>query len=417
MTVGGHDGAGLMEMERMAEPEAAGRSTASGAATADVVVIGLGAVGSATLHRLALAGVRAIGIDRFKPPHDHGSTHGESRITRLAVAEGPEYVPLVRRSHAIWRELEAETGETLFEQIGLLMIAEGDGARSHGHDGFLRRTIGIARDHAIPHELLDSAEIRRRYPQFQVADAERAYFEPSAGALLVERCVEVQLRLARALGAEIRTDEAVLRIEPCGSGVAVTTSRGRIEAGRAVLAAGAWLPGLAGGNLARVASVHRQVLTWFEATEPALYDPARCPVFIWMHGADEADYLYGFPLLPGASGVKAASERYPGHVEPDAVERVVSAEEARAIYDRHVAGRLRGVGSRVVKAATCLYTVTPDAGFILDRLHEDGRILAASACSGHGFKHSPAIGEHLAALAIGGGAAAEASFALARFGD
>ena len=296
------------------------------------------------------------------------------------------------------------------------MIAEGDGARSHGHDGFLRRTIDIASDHSIPFELLDSAEIRRRYNQFQVADAERAYFEPSAGILHVERCVEVQLRLARALGAEIRTDEAVLRIEPSGSGVAVTTERGRIEAGRAVLAAGAWLPGLAGGHLARVAQVHRQVLTWFEATEPALYDPARCPPFIWMHGADESDYLYGFPLLPGAPGVKAATERYAGHVEPDAIDRVVSAAEAQAIYDRHVAGRLRGVGSRVMKSATCLYTVTPDAGFVLDRLHEDGRVIAASACSGHGFKHSPAIGEHLAALAIGDAAAAEASFALARFG-
>ena len=400
----------------MAEQAAAARETKSAAATTDVVVVGLGAVGSATLHRLALAGVRAIGIDRFDPPHDRGSTHGETRITRLAIAEGPQYVPLVRRSHAIWRELEAESGETLFEQIGLLMIAEGDGPRSHGHDGFLRRTIDIARDHAVVHELLDSGEIRRRYPQFQVSDAERGYFEPSAGALLVERCVDVQLRLARALGAEIRSNEAVLRIEPCGSGVAVTTDRGRIEAGRAVLAAGAWLPGLAGERLTRVTSVHRQVLTWFEATEPALYDPARCPVFIWMHGAAEEDYLYGFPLLPGAPGVKAASERYPGHVDPDAVDRIVSAAEARAIYDRHVGPRLRGVGSRVVKSATCLYTVTPDAGFILDRLHADGRILAASACSGHGFKHSPAIGEQLAALAVGGDAAAEASFALARFG-
>jgi sarcosine oxidase len=134
-----------------------------------------------------------------------------------------------------------------------------------------------------------------------------------------------------------------------------------------------------------------------------------------MHGADESDYLYGFPLMPGAPGVKAATERYPGHVEPDATDRVVSAAEAQATYDRHVAGRLRGVGSRVMKSATCLYTVTPDAGFVLDRLHEDGRVIAASACSGHGFKHSPAIGEHLADLAIGA-AAAETSFALARFG-
>ncbi len=125
--------------------------------TADVVVIGLGAVGSATLHRLALRGVQAVGIDRFDPPHDRGSTHGETRITRLSIAEGAAYVPLARRSHAIWRELEAQTGETLFSQIGMLVIGEGDGAPSHGQAGFLGSTLAIAASHAIPHELLDSA--------------------------------------------------------------------------------------------------------------------------------------------------------------------------------------------------------------------------------------------------------------------
>ena len=383
--------------------------------TADVVVVGLGAVGSATLHRLALRGVRAVGIDRFDPPHDRGSTHGESRITRLAVAEGPAYVPLARRSHQIWRELEEQTGERLFLPVGMLMIGEGDGAPSHGQKGFLGSTLGIARTYAVPHEVLDSTEIRRRYPQFQVRDADRGYFEPGAGVLFPERCVAAQLRLAREKGAAVRTGETVLALEPCGSGVAVVTDKGRVEAGRAVLAAGAWLPGLAGGALPWLTSVHRQVLLWFAPDEPALYDPVRCPVFIWMHGAGEEDYLYGFPILPGGSGVKAASERYGGHVDPDLVDRTVSEMEARAIFDRHIDGRLRGVTSRVIRAATCLYTVTPDAGFIMDRLWEDGTVLAASACSGHGFKHSPALGEHLAAMATEPGFAGEASFALGRF--
>ena len=383
--------------------------------TADVIVVGLGAVGSAALHRLALRGVRALGIDRFHPPHDQGSTHGQTRLTRMAIAEGAVYLPLVRRSHEIWRELEAQTGETLLQQIGMLLIAEGDGPPSHGKPAFLGSTVAIARAHGIAHELLASAEIRRRYPQFGVRDAERAYFEPSAGVLFPERCVAVQLGLAAALGAQVRTGETVLGVEPSGAGVAVVTDQDRYEAARVILAAGAWLPELAGGALPGLAAVHRQTLLWFESDQPQLYDPARCPVFIWQHGASELDYLYGFPLLPGSEGVKAATERYDGHVAPDAVDRRVSPAEVDAIYRRHVAGRLRGVSDRLVKAATCLYTVTPDAGFILDRM-ADGRVIVASACSGHGFKHSPAVGEHLAALAVDATQAGEPEFALARFG-
>jgi sarcosine oxidase len=384
--------------------------------TADVVVIGLGAVGSATLHRLALQGVKVVGIDRFDPPHDRGSTHGETRITRLSIAEGPAYVPLARRSHEIWRELEAETGETLFAQIGLLVIGEGDGAPSHGQAGFLGSTLAMAASHDIPHEVLDSGEIKRRYPQFVVRDEERAYFEPSAGVLFPERSVALQLRLARELGAVVRTGETVLSIAPSGSGVAVVTDKGRVEAGRVVLAAGAWLPGLAGGSAPRVTSVERQVFLWFDPEEPDLYDPARCPPFIWTYGASEEDYLYGFPTLPGTTGVKAGTERYAGHVDPDRIDREVSDAEATEIYERHIAGRLRGFGNRLLKTATCLYTVTQDAGFIIDRLGEEGRVLVASCCSGHGFKHSPALGEELARLAIEPERAAEASFALARFG-
>ena len=234
--------------------------------------------------------------------------------------------------------------------------------------------------------------------------------------LFPERCVALQLRLAKANGAVVRTGETVGAITPSGSGVSIVTDKGRIEAGRVILTAGAWLPGLAGGTLPDVTAVHRQTILWFDPDEPALYNPARCPAFIWMHGAREDDYLYGFPMLPGTTGVKAASERYYGHVDPDQVDRVVSVAEQAEVYDRHITGRLRGVGNRLLKSATCLYTVTPDAGFIIDRLGEDGRVLAASCCSGHGFKHSPALGEELAALAIDPVRAPEASFALARFG-
>ena len=382
--------------------------------TADAVVVGLGAVGSATLHRLAKQGVRAIGLDRYHPPHDRGSTHGESRITRLGVGEGHAYAAMVRRSHEIWRELEAETGETLFLQTGgLIMGPVSGGTRHHGADDFVRRSIAVATANDVPHEVLDSAEIGRRYPQLGLNGDELGYFEPSAGVVLPERCVEVQLRLAKQLGAGLRLGETVLSVTERPGRVEIVTDQGRIEAGRVIMAAGAWIPGLAG--LDAHAKVYRQTLHWYPAADPAAYAPERFPVFIWIHGAGQEDYFYGFPCLDGAT-VKAASERYASAIAPDAVDRVVIPGESAAVHERHVAGRLLGVGSQAVRAATCLYTVTPDAGFLVDRMPGTTRVIVASACSGHGFKHSSALGEALAGIA----AAAEmpdamGSFALGRF--
>ena len=364
---------------------------------ADVIVIGLGAVGSATLHRLAKAGVRAIGIDRFAPPHDRGSTHGESRITRLGVGEGPAYASLVRRSHGIWRELEAETGESLMLQTGGLVMGPAEGATlHHGKPDFVRRSIAVAEANAIPHEVLGAAEIGRRYPQFGLTGGETAYFEPSAGLVMPERCVAVQLRLAAQLGAAIRTGEAVLAIRQHGDTVEVVTDKARYGAGRVVLSAGAWLPGLAGAAVAARAVPYRQTLHWFAAEHPADYAPERFPVFIWMHGAGPEDYFYGFPVLPGSQSVKVASERYAAPVDPDTSDRTVPPSESAAIYARHVAGRLHGVTPTVDRAAACLYTVTPDAGFLIDTVPDAPGVLMASACSGHGFKHSSGLGELLA---------------------
>jgi sarcosine oxidase len=377
--------------------------------TADIVVVGLGAMGSATLHRLARRGAHVIGIDRFDPPHTLGSTHGETRITRLAVAEGPEYVPLVQRSNAIWRELEAETGETLFIQNGGLVIAEGDGAPSHGKPAFLGATIAIARAHGIAHEILGSAEIRHRWPQFRVRDRERAYFEPAAGILFPERAIATQLRLARQHGATIRPNEQVLSVSAHASGVGIVTDKGRIEAGQVVLTAGPWLPGLV-PSLARHTRVLRQTQLWFAPEQPELYTPETCPIFIWQHGPGEEDYLYGFPAVPGGSGVKSGTERYGAPTTPDTVDRTVPEAEWRDIHARHIAPHLHGLGDRLTKSNSCLYTCTPDAHFIVDRADT---IITASPCSGHGFKHSPAMGEHLAAMALDG-AATEAIFSPSR---
>ena len=346
----------------------------------DAIVVGLGAMGSAATYQLAKAGASVVGIDRYAPPHDRGSSHGETRITRLAIGEGSQYVPLVKRSHELWREIEDETGERIFTETGMVLIGAGRAARLHGADDFLASTIAAANDHDVEHETLTAAETKQRFPQLALSGDERgAYYEPGAGYLRPERAVAAQLALAKQHGAEIRTNERVLEV---ASG-RVRTNEATYDARNVVLAVGPWTPELVKGDFA----VHRQVQYWFEADE-RLSD---LPIFIWELGRGPDDFLYGFPASAGA--MKLASEDYASTTTPDACDRVVAEAERRRFHARFVEGRVDGVGKRCVKATTCLYTVTPDRGFVIE--DRDG-ILLVSACSGHGFKHSAAIGEQVA---------------------
>jgi sarcosine oxidase len=384
-------------------------------ATADAIVVGLGAMGSAALYQLARRGARAIGVDRFRPPHDQGSSHGESRITRQAIGEGREYVPFVLRSHEIWRELEAETGEALLFQVGgLLMRRESESALHHGRVDFVGSTIDAARHYGIPHEVLRAAQIRDRFPQFRLAGDEIGYYEPGAGYLRPERCVAAQLERARALGALERTGETVLRIVPGPEAVEVVTDRETYTAARVIVTAGAWAPALLGGELAKLLGVYRQVLYWFAPETPAAFAPGSFPIFIWIHGPRAEDAFYGFPVV--AEGIKLATEQFVQTTDPDAVVREVSAAEIAGMHEAHVRGRLAGVTARCVRAETCLYTVTPGSRFIIDRHPASKRVIVASPCSGHGFKHSAAIGEAVAELALTGASRPDlAPFSLARF--
>jgi sarcosine oxidase len=368
--------------------------------TADAIVIGLGAMGSAAAFQLARKGAKVVGIDRFAPPHEHGSSHGETRITRQAIGEGESYVPLVMRAHEIWREIEAETGEELLVQCGGIVLS---GSRSSHPKkaGFLDQTIAAAERYAIPHEILSADEVRARFPQFILEGDERAYFEPGAGFVHPERCIAAQLRLATNAGATIRTGEVVTSIAPSGSGVRVETDKGVYEAGKAIVAGGAWSPGLVGSPLGHM-TLHRQVLNWYEAEDPAQYAPGRFPVFIWMHGS-EGEQSYGFPIPSGSEGLKVASETYEVTLaSPSEMNREIAPEETRRTYETHVAGRLRGVSSRCLKARTCFYTLAPDSRFVIDAHPGNERLMIVSACSGHGFKHSAAIGEAVAERVLEG---------------
>lgn len=375
----------------------------------DVIVIGLGAMGSAAAYQLARRGLRVLGIDRFTPPHSEGSSHGQTRITRLAIGEGAYYVPLVLRSHEIWRELEAQTGEKLLLECGHVSIdgTSGNGAL-HGKASFFERIVSTASQFNIAHELLTADEMRYRYPQFSLYGGEQVYFEPGGGLVFPEKCIAAQLAGARRASAVIANNETVTGFSQNGNGVTVATNAGTYHAGHAVVTAGGWAPGLVGSPLGKMRLL-RQVLHWFAPSDADMYGSAQFPTFIWMHGARPEDSFYGFPMVPGLTpGVKMATEQYSDADDvPEAMDWTVSPAEAAAMYADHVQGRLNGLTGRVERSTACFYTQAPDADFVLDHAPGADRIVVVSACSGHGFKHSAGIGESIADMVTGQSAPAK----------
>lgn len=367
----------------------------------DVIVVGLGAMGSAALFQLAKRGVKVLGIDRFQPPHNYGSTHGETRITRLAIGEGTEYVPFVIRSHELWREIETETGYDLITQCGGLVIARrGNTGAHHGKYQFLKETIKAAEKFNIKHETLTTDEIKNRYPQFNLVGDEEGYYEPSAGFVRPEKCIEAQLELARKHGAHLKTNERVLSYEvDSNNNVTVKTENETYTAQKIILSAGAWIKEFL-QNYQDHFKIYRQVLYWFELEDNfELYK--RMPIFIWMYGIDTNNFFYGFPSLD-SSTIKIAGEEFEIEGNPDDVKRDVAEKEIRAMYENFIKGRMKGVSDKCVKTSVCLYTQTPDSSFVIDFHPEHENVIIASPCSGHGFKHSAAIGETLAELTIDG---------------
>jgi sarcosine oxidase len=371
----------------------------------DVAVIGLGAMGSAALRELARRGVRAAGIERFTPGHDRGSSHGESRIIRLGYFEHPSYVPLLRRTYELWRELEAVSAQPLMHITGIVEIGPPGGEVVAG-------TLRASREHHLPHEVLDAAQTMRRFPAFRIPPDYAGVFQPDGGFVAVEPSIAAQLALAKAAGAALRTNETVRAIVPGAHGVRVETDHGSIDAGIAIVAAGPWLKTIL-PQLAVSLRVTRQAMAWFEPIDDARFAGGRFPVFLLesRHGVH-----YGFPPHGGA-GVKIAKHHHANEtVDPDGVDRTVSAAD-EALIRQAVADHIPAANGKLLAAKTCLYTVTPDRDFIVDRLPGAPNILVASPCSGHGFKFAPVIGEILADLAIDGNTRHDISrFRLARFG-
>ncbi len=370
----------------------------------DVIIVGLGAMGSAAAWQAAKRGAKVVGIDQYQPPHALGSSHGDTRITRLAIGEGEQYTPLVLRANEIWREIERETGETLHVVTGGLVIS-GPARRATTHvANFFENTLAAARRFGVAHEIFDAAQIRARFPQFAVRDKEVAYYEPGAGYLRPERCIAAQLELAQRDGAKLHMGERVTSIEDRDDHVDVVTDRGAYAAKQVILTMGAWLPEFIDPVLASRLAVTRQVLYWFEPLGPIEeFEAPRFPVWIW-ELQETGHVIYGFPAIDGAGGgAKVATEQYVATTTPETVEREVTNEEKRAMHRELVAPYLPGLGPGCVKAAACMYTSTPDAQFWIDRDPARPNVIIASACSGHGFKHSAAIGEALALRTFKGG--------------
>jgi sarcosine oxidase len=370
----------------------------------DVVVCGLGAMGSAALYQLAARGQRVLGLERYAPGHDRGSSHGRTRIIRLGYFEHPSYVPLVRRAYALWRELEAAAGRKLLHVTGIAEIGPPAGALVKG-------TLASSRLHGLRHEVLAAPELMRRFPAFALPPDYVAVVQPDGGFVEAEPSIAANISLATAAGADIRSGERVQAIEPRAGSVRIVTDRGAVEAGAAIVAAGAWTRSLLPDLAAAPLRATREVMGWFEPTDAGLF--SAFPVFIIesRHGMH-----YGIPPHGGA-GIKIAKHHHRNEtVDPDRYDRTVSADD-EALIRPVAADYLPAANGTLLAAETCLYTMTPDGDFLIDRLPGAENVVVASPCSGHGFKFAPVIGEILADLATAGATRHDiARFSLARFG-
>lgn len=348
----------------------------------DVIVLGLGSMGSAAAYHLAARGLRVVGLDRFTPPHTRGAHAGGSRIIRMTYAEGAAYVPLLHRAYAAWREIEETSGEQLVTRTGGMNLGLPGSATVAG-------ALTSAREHGLEHEVLDAAAIRKRFPAFTPADDEIAVFDVAAGIVTPERAIGTLLDLARREGADLRFGTAAASWESTRDGVAVTLADGSVlHADRLVIAPGGWAPGLFDLPL----HVQRRVQHYWDPG--AGFDPAEFPVWIWEDAAGTV--AYGMPAFGPEGLVKAAF-----HSSEEAADADLGADPPRPGEEQAVRDWL---GPRIPGIATsgyaggkqCLYTMTPDEHFVIGPVAE--HVVAACGFSGHGFKFVPVVGEIVADL-------------------
>lgn len=370
----------------------------------DVAVVGLGAMGSAAAFQLARRGQQVLGLDRYAPPHALGSSHGQTRIIREAYFEHPAYVPLVQRAYQLWEELQQLSGRALLLPTGGLTLGRPDGMQVSG-------AMRSAEIHRLPHQVLGATEVRRRFPALNPADDMVAVWEPRAGILFPEACIESHLELARQHGAQLLTNQTVLGWQAEADRVRLFSANGEFRARRLLISAGPWTSQLV-PDLRLPLSVERQVLFWFAPqADQAQFGPDRCPISLWEYEAGRS--CYAFPDL--GEGVKIAKHHQGELTAPDSLRREVDALEVEAM--RPLLRRyLPAADGACLRTAVCMYTNTPDFHFLIDFHPRHHQVLIASPCSGHGFKFASAIGELLADLLVTGKTDSDVSlFSLKRF--
>jgi sarcosine oxidase len=355
--------------------------------TYDVIVLGVGAMGSAAIYHLARRGLRVLGLEQFDIPHDLGSSHGVTRIIRLAYYEHPSYLPLLMRAYELWRELQNGFGEQLLFITGSIDASE-------PNEGVFQGSLRSCQEYDLPHEVLDGTALAKRFPGYRLPASMQAVLQPEGGFLAPERCIVAHVTGAQSYGAAVHAREPVLGWEPIGDGVRVRTTRGTYEAGRLIVSAGAWVGKLV-PQLQTLAVPERQVLGWFQPNNPAFFQRDTFPVFNLL--VEEGRY-YGFPVH-GVPGFKIGRyHHFQEAIDPDHFDRDSHArdeEVLRAVTRRY----FPDADGPTMALRTCIFTNTPDEHFILDRLPDCPQVCVASPCSGHGFKFSSVIGEIMADLA------------------
>jgi sarcosine oxidase len=359
--------------------------------TFDVIVVGVGSMGASACYHLAKRGVRVLGLEQFDIPNNLGSGHGFSRMIRLAYFEHPDYVPLLRRSYALWDELQAELKRDVIHITGGLMIGPPGAEVVEG-------SIRSVREHGLPHEVLDAASARKRFPQFVVPDDYRILHDHMAGLVLPERAIAGYAELALRKGATLHGREAVTSWEADARGVTVQTTRATYSAAKVIFCGGAWTQRLV-ADLGVPLTVTRQPLVWVWPKEPALFELGRMPVWIMEH-RDGSNH-YGFPMLPDHPGFKLATHVRGAVTDPDALDRNARDEDERTVRTV-LRNHIPAADGPLLSVRICMYTNSPDSHFIIDHHPRHPNVTLACGFSGHGFKCASAIGEVLADLSLDG---------------